>query len=137
MKRNDRTVVREFRSRTQARRGALLVLVLFFLVLIGSLTLLIMGNTSQLVRTTRNANELALLRQLVDSGKAWADAQTELPPGVDTTLSAGGILPPDASGAVRIARPADAPDAILVAAELSWPGRTLRLESRFHSAHGT
>lgn len=132
MKRNEMTFARRSRASACARRGALLVMVLYFLVLVGSMAVLIMGNTSQLARTTRHAHEMVLLRQLVDSGKAWADAQAALLPGVVTTLSGSGILPPDATGAIRITRPKDAPDAILVTAELNWPGRKLRKESAFH-----
>ena len=101
-----------------ARRGVVLVLVLVYIVLAGSLMLLTTASVGQLIRTDRSAHHSILLRQLIDSGRAWADAHGDLPTETPITLDPADILPEDASGTVTITLRPDPPVTVVIEVRL-------------------
>ncbi len=117
-----------------ARRGLVLLLVLVYMVLAGSLMLTTAASTGQLVRTGRSEHVSVLLRQLIDSGYAWADAHGALVLETPITLDAADILPPDGSGDVTIIVDRRTPGAMLIKARLQLHyrqfTRTARLPAR-------
>ena len=114
------------------RPSFVLLLVLVFIVLAGSLLVLMTGGTAQFVRTCRQEHTSLILRQLIDSGRAWADAH-DLPrsQAVPIDLDATDILPPDASGRVRITAGADTPGTVVIEAQFELHGRSYARNAAF------
>lgn len=113
------------------RRGALLVLVIFYLALASSLMVLVTASSVQLARTTRHEHETILLRQLTHSARAWVRAQGGLHRDAPVTLSGADILPEGTSGEVRISVSGEFPDVVVIRAQLSFPNREAVLTTRF------
>ena len=114
-----------------ARRGAMLVLALFFIVVATSLATLIMAGSAQLIRTTRFEHESILIRQLTDSGRAWVLAHKGLQPNILVTLSGEGLLPEGVSGEVRISPDKDAQDVFIVTVIVRFSGHDMSRTTRF------
>ena len=127
----------ETATRVVRRRGAVLVLVLFFLVLAGSLSFLVTASSVQLVRTTRHEHESIVLRQLADSAEAWVSQHGGLPGGdkshswASVTFHAGEILPEGICGSVRIRVDGELQNILVIRAQLSLPGRVASRTTRF------
>ena len=116
-----------------ARRGAILVLVIFFIFLAGALSVLITANTVQLVRTTRSHHESILLRQMADSAHAWLAARPNWRADVTVVLDLKGKLGNDASGRVRIHADDELPEVIVVNVRLMLVDRQLLRTIRFRA----
>jgi hypothetical protein len=104
----------------------MLVLALFVIFLASALAALIMAGSSQLVRTTRHEHQSILIRQLLDSGKAWVRAHPGVLPNTPITLSGGSILPDGVSGEIRITNGTAPSTPVLITARISFPGREAR-----------
>ena len=113
------------------RRGAMLVLAIFFIVVATSLATLIMASSAQLIRTTRFEHEAILVRQLTDSGRAWVRAHKGLQPNAPVTLSGNALLPEGSSGEVQIGRDKEAHDVFLITTIVRLSGRDLSRTTRF------
>jgi hypothetical protein len=122
------------RGSGNARKGAMLVLAIFFIILASSLAVLVMAGSVQLVRTTRHEHEVILLRQLTDSGKAWVHAHRGVRSDAEVTLSGKDILPEGMTGEVKISLNAALPEAITVTAKLRFSGREVSRTTRFDPA---
>ena len=119
-------------GRTQAfRRSVVLVLVLVYIALAGSLMVLTTASTGQLVRTSRHEHASILLRQLIDSGRAWACARTDLPAETPIVLDAADILPPESSGNVNIVVKSGKPETVVIEVQLQLRGRRFAHSSTF------
>ena len=117
------------------RNGFVLVLVIFFIVLASSLTVLVMASSVQLVRTTRHQHESLLLRQLTDSARAWARAHSNMRTDDSVTLRGEGILPEGVSGAVEITVDGELPNVVVIRAQVSFPGRESARTTRFMTTY--
>ncbi len=115
------------------RRGAVLVLVVFFIFLAGVLSVLITANTVQLVRTTRNYHESILLRQMADSAHAWIAARPNWRADVPVVLDITGTLGDGASGSVHIHADDELPEVVVVNARLTLVNRQLSRTIRFRA----
>lgn len=116
---------------TQARRGAMLVLALFFIVSVTSLTVLILSLTSQTLRTARSEHEWLIVRQLTDSAKAWLVAHDGLGAVPVVSLPGDALLPDGSSGEARIRLEDGSTDVFVVAVTVSFPPRRISHETRF------
>ena len=130
------TLIKVARSRrchgvATRRRGALLVLVIFYLALASSLMVLVTASSVQLARTTRHEHEAILLRQLTHSARAWVRAKGGLRPDAPITLSGANVLPEDISGEVRMSVSGELPDVVVIRARLSFPNREAVRTTRF------
>jgi hypothetical protein len=114
-----------------ARRGVMLLLTLFFIVVATSLATLIMSNSSQLIRTTRHEHEAILLRQLTDSALAWARANDSLIPDAPITLNGEELLPEGISGEVCVNLDDKLQGVIVVTANIKFPGHDRSRTTRF------
>jgi len=97
-----------------ARRGAVLVLVLFVIVLASALAVLATRYSVELARTTRHHHEAILLQQMTDSAEAWLIARRAEAPPTSVRLDAAGILPDGMSGQVTISPGTDRADTVTV-----------------------
>jgi len=113
------------------RRGTMLLLALFFIVVATSLAALIMANSSQLIRTTRHEHEAMVLRQLIDSGRDWVLTSDGPQLEALVTLSGAGIVPEGSSGEVYVRRDDDAPGMMIITAEVAFPRHKLTRTTRF------
>jgi len=121
-------------SRTApARRGAVLVLVVFFIFLAGALSVVITANSVQLVRTSRNDHESILLRQMADSAHAWLAARPNWREEVPVVLDMTGTLLNGASGQVRIHTDEETPEVVVVNVRLILTDRRLSRTVRFRA----
>lgn len=119
-------------GRTRAsRRSVVLVLVLVYIVLAGSLMVLITASTGQLVRTSRHEHASILLRQLIDSGRAWAYARADVHAETPITLDAADVLPAESSGHVTIVVKPGKPETMLIEAQLQLHGRRFTRSGTF------
>ncbi|UCC29265.1 MAG: hypothetical protein JSU86_13810 [Phycisphaerales bacterium] len=119
-------------GRTRAsRRSVVLVLVLVYIVLAGSLMVLTTTSTGQLVRTGRHEHASILLRQLIDSGRAWAYARADVHVETPITLDAAEILPAESSGHVTIVVKPGKPETVLIEAQLRLHGRPFTRSGTF------
>jgi hypothetical protein len=113
-------------TRNVRRRGAVLLLVIAYVaVAFGLLTLLEVSGT-HLMRIAGQEREAATVRQILDSGLAWARSHRDNPPveGV-ATLDAGRLLGPEARGTITVAfAPDDTPSSVRITAHLQHHGRT-------------
>lgn len=109
----------------------MLLLALFFIVVAASLATLIMANSSQLIATTRHEHEVIVLRQLTDSGLAWALAQGGVKADAPAVLGGDGILPAGVRGEVRLSRDEKAPDVIVIIAEVAFPRHNSSRTTRY------
>jgi hypothetical protein len=107
----------------------MLVLAIFFIFLATSLATLIMAGSAQLIRTAGHEHEAILLRQMIDSGRAWALSHTPRP-AAPVALSGADLLPEGSSGEVRIDFDPNAGDVVVTAA-LKRNSRELSQTSRF------
>lgn len=114
-----------------SRRSVVLVLVLVYIVLAGSLMVLITASTGQLVRTSRHEHASILLRQLIDSGRAWAYARADVQAETPITLDAADILPGESSGNVTIVVKPGRPETVLIEAQLQLRGRRFTRSGTF------
>ena len=117
----------------QARRSAVLVLVVFFIFLAGALSVLITANSVQLVRTTRNHHELILLRQMADSAHAWLAARSDWRADVPVVLDMKGAGGNSGSGRVSIHIDDELPEIVIVRVQLMLEGRQLSRTIRFRA----
>jgi len=108
----------------------MLVLAIFFIFVATSLATLIMAASAQLVRTNRHEHEAILLRQLTDSGRDWAIAQSPRPT-APVTLPGNSVLPEGFSGEVRVEFDRQTGDVLVVTATLKRPPRNLSQTNRF------
>lgn len=119
-------------GRTRAsRRSVVLVLVLVYIVLAGSLMVLITASTGQLVRTGRHEHSSILLRQLIDSGRAWAYARADVRADTPITLDAADILAAESSGQVTIVVKPGNPETVVIEARLQLHGRRFTRSGTF------
>jgi len=123
-------VKRADRARGQ-RRGAMLVLLLLFIVLASSLAVLIMASAAQLARTNRHEQESILVRQIAASGLAWSRLRTGLRPDAQTTLGADDVLPEGISGEVTIGRSGTPGGVIVVIVHVRFPDHPITRTFRF------
>lgn len=130
-KRNRRTFEIKLRHVASVRDGVMLIMALFFIVLATGLSVLIMANTAQLVRTTRNEHEAILLRQLSDSGQAWVRVHGAVNANAPVRLNGSGIVPESITGEVEINSDTEAADVVIVTAHLRLPAREVSRITRF------
>ena len=113
------------RVSTASHRSFVLLLLLVFIVLASSLLLLTTGGTAQFLRTSRQEHTSILLRQMIDSGRAWVDVHDRPQPGAaPIELDATDILPPDASGRVTIFSKPETPGIVAIEAHFELHGRS-------------
>ncbi|MBI1826347.1 MAG: hypothetical protein HY287_15480 [Planctomycetes bacterium] len=117
-----------------ARRGAMLVMALLFIVLATALSALIMANTAQLVRTTRQEHEEIVLRQLIDSGRAWFNVHGAMDPNASITLEGNAIVPENMIGEVTIRVDGKTPNVVIVTAHLRIAEHIISRTARFRTA---
>ncbi len=126
-----RQEIRQADNGEHSRRGAMLVLAIFSIVLASSLTVLVMAGTAQLVRSTRHHHEEILLRQMTDSAFAWVRAHPRLDLTAPVQLDASRILPDDMPGSITLSIENEAPNLILVASQFAVSGKNVKRSSRF------
>ncbi|MFQ5589827.1 MAG: hypothetical protein ACE5HE_01565 [Phycisphaerae bacterium] len=121
------------------RRGAVLILVVFFIFMAGTLAALTTAGWVQLMRTNRHEHESILLRQLTDSAATWVRNGGDVRLAAPVTLDGKGILPADLSGEVYIALRSEGPGVVVITARLSLPNRELVRTTRLpaHRNHKT
>jgi hypothetical protein len=118
-------------SRTPARRnvrrrGAVLLLVIAYIAVAFGLLTLLGVSGMHLMRMARQEREAATVRQMLDSGLAWARSHRDNPPveGV-VTLDADRLTGPEARGSITVTfAPDDKPSSVRVTAHLQHHGRT-------------
>ena len=117
----------------RARRGVVLVLVVFFIFLATALSVLITATSVQLVRTTRSHHESILLRQMVDSAHAWLGARSDWRADVPVVLELKDTLGIGATGRIRMYVNDEMPGVVIVNARLTLVNRersrTIRLRA--------
>jgi len=113
------------------RRGVVLVLVVFFLFLAGTLSVLITANSVQLLRTTRDDHESILLRQMADSAYAWVAARPNWREVLPVELGMTGALSDGSSGSIRIQVDEQRSGGVVVEARLTLIDRHLSRTTRF------
>ncbi len=123
MMRTERDRVRRHYRGAGARRGVVLLLVLFFIVLATALAVLLTANSVRFVRTTRNEHESMLLQQLTDSARAWVGIHGGPHAGTPVTLDGKDILLEGTSGEVKINVDGQVPNVIVIRAQLTFTGR--------------
>lgn len=133
MKKNRPETRNGARSIAFARRGAMLVMALLFIVLATALSVLIMANTAQLVRTTRHEYEEIMLRQLIDSGRAWVNVHGALNPNASITLKGDAMIPENMIGDVTIRIDGKTPNLAIVTANLRFTEHTIYRTVRFRT----
>ncbi len=120
------------------RRGLVLVLVLVCMTLAGALLVIISQSLAQQAKTVRHERQALILRQLIDSGHAWAYAHPDQW-GSETgvSLDASAIAPPDGGATVPISvllslgsGPAGR-ETLVITARLTIHGRSVERTSRF------
>jgi len=131
MMKTEQDRVRQDDRRAGARRGAVLVLVLFFIVLATALAILLTANSARIVRTTRNEHESMLLRQLTDSAREWVGAHGGPHADTPVTLDGKDIGPEGSSGAVTINVDERSPNVIVIRAQLTFTGRQVVRTTRW------
>ena len=114
-----------------ARRGAMLVLVIFVIFLAGVLAVLATAYSGQLARTTRHHHQSIVLRQMADSAYAWLAAQPDWRTAVPTVLDMKRLVPEGTSGTIHIRADETDPDVAVIAAELTTAHREGRLTTSF------
>ena len=117
-----------------SRHAAMLVMALFCIVLTTALAVVIMTNTTQLVRITQHEHEEIVLRQMIDSGKEWMSAQAASTQASPMTLPVSAIVPENMSGEVRIDRDSKDPNLVVVIAILRNSTHEARRTARFRMA---
>ena len=131
MMKTEQDRVRQDDRRPTARRGAVLVLVLFFIVLATALAVLLTANSARIVRTTRNEHESMLLRQLTDSARSWVQVHGGPHADAPVTLDGKDIGPEGSSGEVRINVDERSPNVIVIRAQLTFTGRQVVRTTRW------
>ena len=131
MMKTERDRVRRDYRRAGARRGAVLLFVLFFIVLATALAVLLTANSVRLVRTTRNEHESMLLRQLTDSARAWVGAHGGPHAVTPATLDGKDILLEGSSGEVTINVDGQFSNVIVIRAQLTFTGRQVVRTTRW------
>lgn len=123
----DTPAVRGRRSeRSGVRGGAVLVLVLFYIVLAGSLSVLLSASMARLVRTERSAHEFIVVRQLLDSGRAWAEAHRDALAAEPVTLSAEALVGEGKTGSVTMRIDPNHPGELIVEVHVVTHSREIR-----------
>ena len=90
-------------SRSARRRGVVLLLVLAYITLTGGLLAVVGVSAAQLARLGMRERETIMVRQMLDSGLAWACAhRADSPREGEISLDAALILPPEAKGTVTL-----------------------------------
>lgn len=116
-------------------RGVVLLLVLVYIVLALGLLTLITASASQLSRVHRHEGTALILRQMIDSGHAWALVhQNDNMDSGAVTLDAQQLLPAAASGTVTVITtrdPSNERPIFTLSAELSTPDRTVTSSATF------
>lgn len=130
MKRTRKGERRERRG-ASARRGVMLLLVIFSIVMATSLATLIMAGTSQLIRTSSSEHESMVVRQLTDSAWAWVLAHKGMPSGKSVTLDGKGLLAEGVWGEARIHFVEGVPDTFQVTVILEFSGHRVLRTTRF------
>lgn len=118
-------------GRGAPRRATMLLLALFFIVVTTSLATLILANSSQLIRTTRNEHEELILRQLTDSGWAWVLTQEGRKWDSTVTLPGEGVVPDGSQGKVSLALDDSAQGVVVITVEVAFPRHKLSRTTRF------
>lgn len=100
----------EARKQPRRRQAFMLLVVLFFIVLATTLVLLTAAGTAQFARSAGAERTSILLRQMIDSGIAWARTNRSM--GSETAsqstaprpivLDAAGIIPTPGTGEIRL-----------------------------------
>ena len=116
-----------------ARRGAVLVLVVFFIFLASALAVLVTANTVQLCRTTRHYHESILVRQVADSAHDWLAARSNWRADVPVVLDIKDTLGHGARGRVRIRADDERPEVVVVSVRLTLVNRQLSRTIRFRA----
>ncbi len=115
----------------RARRGAVLVLVVFFIFLAGALAVLATAHSVQLARTTRQHHQSIVLRQMADSAYGWLAAQTDWRTVVPAVLDMKGLVPDGTSGTIRIRAHETQPDVVVIETQLTSAHRQRRHTTSF------
>ncbi len=114
----------EARKQPRRRQAFMLLVVLVFIVLATTLVLLTAAGTAQFARSAGAERTSILLRQMIDSGIAWARTNRSL--GSETAsqstaprpvvLDAAGIIPAPGTGEIRLTFSNSARSAVIVEA---------------------
>ncbi len=90
-------------ARRRRSRGLVLIVVLVCMTLAGSLVVLISGSLAGYATTVRQERIEMTMRQLIDSGRVWAEARPRRDLDAGTiTLDAGPLALPDSQATVEI-----------------------------------
>ena len=116
--------MQEARKQPRRRQAFMLLVVLVFIVLATTLVLLTAAGTAQFARSAGAERTSILLRQMIDSGIAWARTnrrlesetarQSAVPPNI--VLDAAGIIPTPGTGEIRLTFLNGPPSAVIVEA---------------------
>jgi len=88
---------------TSRRRGMVLIVVIICLALAGSLLVMISHSLTQQATTVRHERAELTLRQIIDSGRAWAGLHPEaLTDTAGVSLDASSLAPADAVATVLL-----------------------------------
>lgn len=106
------------------RQAFMLLVVLVFIVLATTLVLLTAAGTAQFARSAGAERTSILLRQMIDSGIAWArtnrgrrgETASQSTPPRSIVLDAAGIIPSPGTGEIRLTFLNDARSAVIVEA---------------------
>jgi len=114
-----------------------LLLALAYIALTVGLLALIAAGASQLGRVDRHERQALILRQMIDSGRAWAlvHQNDEANPSA-VTLDAQELIPAPASGAITVVSTRGTPDTratvtVIAQLQLRAPERTLTKSATF------
>jgi len=120
---------------SRKRRGVVLVLVIVYLALAGGLLVVVGGSVAQLARLGQRERETIIVRQMLDSGFAWARAhRADLPQAGEMSLDASLLLPPEAKGTVTLTtsrKEAGSTIIVTVTAELQHNERNVSRTTEF------
>ncbi len=130
-----RTISRRERDGA-SRRSVVLLLVLIYLVLASTLLVTTTASTGQLVRTRKSEHTSILLRQLIDSARAWTAERGPTLTNTPMTLDPAPILPPEVAGTVTIRLAPGDRETMVIEAQIGLHDRRFTRTERFaaHSA---
>lgn len=117
------------------RRAVMLILVLAYLGLVGTFVVISSAGLMGFARISHEEKAAIALRQLIDSGKSWADMhQAMWPESGPISLDASSMLPENVSGAITLTRTkgtAETSDHLLVEVSLIFNGRPYSRTAEF------
>jgi len=126
----DRTGSVHGRAPGGARRGVMLVLVIFFIFLAGALAVLATAYAVQLARTTRQHHESIVLRQMADSSFDWLVAQEDWRATLPAVRDMNDVVPEGTSGVVRMRADDTRPGTVVIEARIATTHHGRRYTTR-------